>query len=116
MLTFNPRRVFKLRNIERPSSFLVKNGFSAMAASRLLAAASPMVKIKHLESLCLLLNCTLDDLFEWKPDRDAAVPDNHPLRALSGRETPRAISDLVKDLPIKKLADLESMIDELRSS
>lgn len=115
MLIFNPRRMFGLRGIERPNNFLVRNGFTSMIASRLLAAGLANIKVSNMGRLCELLNCTPNDLFDWRPSADAALPDNHALKALVRNEA-RPLADLLKDLPAEKLADLHLMIDELRKS
>jgi|GEM_PF-249537 len=115
MLIFNPRRMFALRGIERPNYLLRRNGFAPMPASRLLAgAADGSVKIKHIETLCKLLNCTPNDLFEYRQGRDEVIADNHPLKTLAPRDVPPSIVELIKDIPTEKLADLHSKIDELR--
>ena len=112
MLVFNPRRIFRLRGIERPNNFLVKNGFTPMIASRLLAPLSS-VKVSSVGRLCQLLNCTPNDLFDWKPATNSPLSKNHALNELV-REDVIHLTDLLKDIPAEKLADLHVMIDELR--
>jgi hypothetical protein len=114
MLIFNPRRIFGLRGIERPNHFLVKNGYTSMIASRLLAPGLSSLKINSIGRLCELLNCTPNDLFDWKPQPGTPVPENHALRSLVRDESLRSFNELLKDLPAEKLADLHVMIDELR--
>ena len=113
MLIFNPRRIFGLRGIERPNNFLVKNGFTPMIASRLLAVGLTNVKVSSVGKLCELLNCTPNDLFDWRPSGNTTLPENHALRSLV-REDRVHLTELLKDLPAEKLADLHAMIDELR--
>ena len=113
MLIFNPKRIFGLRGIERPNNFLVRNGFTAMIASRLLANGLPHVKVGNVGRLCELLNCTPNDLFDWKPAANTTLPENHALKTLV-REDPVHLTELLKDIPAEKLADLHAMIDELR--
>ena len=113
MLIFNPRRIFGLRGIERPNNFLVKNGFTAMIASRLLANGVTNVKVSNVGKLCELLNCTPNDLFDWKATNGMVLPENHALNALV-REEAQPLTEMLKDIPAEKLADLQAMIDELR--
>jgi hypothetical protein len=113
MLIFNPRRIFGLRGIERPNNFLVRNGFTSMIASRLLAHGASHVKVSNISRLCRLLNCSPNDLFDWKPEVSDPLPQNHPLQALVRQESAN-ITDLLKDIPLEKLPDLHAMIDELR--
>ena len=114
MLIFNPRRIFGLRGIDRPNHFLVKNGYTAMIASRLLAPTLSSLKVRSIGRLCELLNCTPNDLFDWRPQPGTTMPENHALKALVRDESMRSFHDLLKDLPAEKLADLHVMIDELR--
>lgn len=39
-------------------------------------------KPDYLERLCLLLNCTPNDLFDWSEDGKTVVHDTHALRTL----------------------------------
>jgi hypothetical protein len=112
MLTFNPRRIFRLRGIERPNNFLVKNGFTPMIASRLLAPLSN-VKVSSIGRLCELLNCTPNDLFDWKAASNSPLSENHALETLVRQDTVH-LTELLKDIPAEKLADLHAMIEEFR--
>lgn len=114
MLIFNPNRMFKLRGIDKPYSFLVKNGFGSTTASDIVNIRKPLVRTEYLETICYLLNCTPNDLYEWKPDNHRAVPENHPLRTLQKEEIP-PMFEVLKDLPIEKLADVQDFIRELRN-
>ena len=113
MLVFNPRRIFGLRGIERPNNFLVRNGFTSMVASRLLTHGLLHLNIRNVSRLCKILNCTPNDLFDWKPEPAEPLPQNHPLQSLVRQESAN-INDLLKDIPLEKLPDLHAMIDELR--
>jgi hypothetical protein len=114
MLNFNPGRIFRLRGIERPNNFLVKNGFTPMIASRLMSPLTN-VKVGTVGRLCELLNCTPNDLFDWTPSSDSTIPETHALKELV-REDAVHLIDLLKDIPAEKLADLHAMIDQLRKT
>lgn len=114
MLIFNPRRIFTLRGIENPTDFLAKNGISRSTASRLLNFYPSYVKIEYLEKICVLLNCTPGDLFEWKAGSKTQIPENHSLNTLHKHGAHKTFSEMVKDIPVDKLSQLEEMLDELR--
>lgn len=82
MLIFNPNRIFRLRGIERSYTYLVKQGVAAPSASKLLNGKTVHFKITHLEKICRILNCTPNDLFEWRSDEGAPVADSHALTTL----------------------------------
>ena len=64
----------------------------------------------------LLLNCTPNDLFEWREDNKTVVHDTHALRSLK-RETPaRSVADMTRDIPADKLEKLEKMLAELKET
>jgi hypothetical protein len=84
-------------------------------ASRFLKSKSRFVKISDIEKLCLALNCTPNDLFEWKPDANTVLTETHSLRALEKREQTKALQEIVKDIPSDKLALIEQLLNELKS-
>lgn len=114
MLKFNPKKVFALRGIEKTTNFLVKIGFSYPQASAFLKSESRFVKIRDIERLCLALNCTPNDLFEWQADNEAVLPENHSLKALSKSGEAKNLQELIKDIPSDRLALVESLLDELK--
>ena len=87
-----------MRGIERPYTFLVKYGFAAQTATDWSQNYIGCVRAEKLEKLCMLLNCTPNDLFEWREDNKTVVPDGHALR----------------DIPADKLEKLGEMLAELK--
>lgn len=115
MLIYNLRRILALRGIDKPHAFLVKNGFATSTASNMLSFYPIVFKVRSMEKLCIALNCTPNDLFEWRESENSAVPENHPLKSLV-REKVKHISEIVKDLPVEKLNELEAIINELKNA
>ncbi|HQU83039.1 MAG TPA: helix-turn-helix transcriptional regulator [Pyrinomonadaceae bacterium] len=114
MLKFNPKRIFDMRGIYKTTNFFVKLGFGYAKASRFLENKSQFVKIKDIEKICIALNCTPNDLFEWKPDANTVLPETHSLNALEKREQTKNLQELVKDIPSHKLALIEQLLNELK--
>jgi hypothetical protein len=115
MLIYNLRRVLALRGIDKPHAFLVKNGFPPSSASNMLSFYPVVFKVKALEKLCIALNCTPNDLFEWRASGDSVIPENHSLKTLV-KEKASPIAEMVKDLPVEKLSELEAIINGLKSA
>ena len=115
MMIFNPNRIFARRGIDKPHRFLVQNGFGSKTASDLINIRKPLVRTEYLERLCLLLNCTPNDLYEWTPDQEASIAENHPLRALEKAEIPPQMSELIKDSPVEKLSEVQNMLRGLKN-
>ncbi len=105
MLYFNPKRVFALRGIPNPLTYLMKNGFGRGTANNLLNFNNRSVKFEHLERLCVLLRCTPNDLYDWKPGKDLVAGDDHPLNALK-RTASKTPLEFMKELPLEKLDEM----------
>jgi len=116
MLIFNPRRIFAQRGIEKPSGMLVRNGLAPSTATRFLQAQTSLIKIEYIEKVCVLMHCTPNDLFAWKPDKKTILPENHPLRALERKEKIANIRELLSDLPVEKLSQIEAIVNDLKNS
>jgi DNA-binding Xre family transcriptional regulator len=113
MLIYNLRRILALRGIDKPHAFLVKNGFAASTASNMLRYYPVVFKVKALEKLCVALNCTPNDLFEWR-DKGEDLPENHSLNSLRKAAVTMKFSDIVKDLPLEKMREVESFLENLK--
>lgn len=115
MLVFNPRRIFALRGVAKPTSFFVKQGVAYSTAIKFMKAHSSMFKTSYVEMICIGMNCTPNDLFDWHEDSKTKLPEDHPLRALERKEKIKNISELLHDMPVEKLAQLEGLINELKN-
>jgi DNA-binding Xre family transcriptional regulator len=115
MLKFNVKKIFALRGIEKTTAFLVNLGMGYPAASRFLRAKSPYVKIRDIEKVCIALNCTPNDLFEWTADAKTVLPATHSLNALQKGENTRNLQEMIKDIPSDKLRLIETLLNELKN-
>lgn len=115
MLKFNPKNIIAKRGIERTTAFLVGQlGMDPSTASRFLKSKSRFVKISDIGKLCVALNCTPNDLFEWIPDTKTVLPETHSLNVLEKREQTKNLQEMVKDIPAHKLALIEQLLNELK--
>ncbi len=114
MLKFNPKNILIRRGIEKTTAFLVNLGMDYSTASRFLKSKSQFVKIRDIEKLCVALNCTPNELFEWEADKKTVLPETHSLNALGNRERPKELREMVKDIPPDKLALIENLLNELK--
>ena len=113
MLYFDVKRLLKLRGVQRPYTFLAKNGFVSQTAANLANNRVGHIKAEQIEKLCLLLNCEPSDLFSWKPDGGASVPENHPLKNLYRDKPSERLDEMLRKLPAGKMDKLAEMIEEL---
>jgi hypothetical protein len=49
--------------------------------------------LRELERLCLVLQCTPNDFYEWIPEEDSGTDANHPLNAI---KKSKKVIDLTK--------------------
>jgi hypothetical protein len=84
---------------------MMKNGFGRGTANNLLNFNNRSVKEVHLERLCVLLNCTPNDLYVWKPDNKLPVAEDHPIRSLA-RTSSKTPLEYLKELPLEKLDEI----------
>lgn len=112
MLHFNPRRMMSLRGIDKRFNFLSKNGFGRSAAHQIANSTSLSVKVEHISKLCVLLNCTPNDLFEWHRDTKTVLPEDHALQTLVKEGAgEKNLKELLLKLPPDKLAELEGLLE-----
>lgn len=113
MLAFQPYRIMRLRNIEKPFAFLKSHGFSHAMASKIIRGKCIEVKLAHIESLCHILRCQLTDLFAYQPDAKSPPTDHDTLAPLiRSAEPPGDLNAILLQLPIDRL---ESLTRELSS-
>ncbi len=115
MLYFNLTRLLKLRGVERPYSWLVVNGFVPQTAVRWAKNDIGYMRPAQMEKICLLLNCTPNDLFDWREDGKTVVHDTHALRTLIKHAPDTTIQTTLRELPLDKLEKLGEMLAELQS-
>jgi DNA-binding Xre family transcriptional regulator len=116
MLVFNPNRMFALRKIDKPHLALVKNGFAKSSATNLLNYVSRRLTIEHVEKLCLLLNCTPNDLFEWRSGKNETLDERHPLNALKRADKSESLTELINKIPVEKLAQIDDFLRDLQNA
>ncbi|MBI9060825.1 MAG: helix-turn-helix transcriptional regulator [Marinilabiliaceae bacterium] len=112
MLRYNFERILKAKGIERPYTYLMKNGFTDRIATRVNQNNVKRVDLSTVERLCLLFKCTPNDLMEWIPETTYQEDSSQPLNGL--RRTDQVI-DIIKalnDAPLDKLSDIEAFISE----
>ena len=110
MLVLNLSRIFKARAIEQPYKFLVTNGFVPFIAHKYKNSKVTQIRVDHIEKLCIALNCTPNDLFEWFPDNLLDNRDDHPLHTIRKRDKKIEINKLLSKLSMQKLEEVEKLI------
>ena len=99
MFVLNLEPLFKARNIEKPYTFLVNNGFTHHSAIRLTKSkVIKVMRMEHIERLCRILRCMPQDFLQWKQDTrnpmDALQPMHKWNRALPNISWEKTFTDL----------------------
>jgi len=115
MIYLNIKRLLDMRGIRQQFSYLVKNGFIGSTAHRFINGEERQIHLDHLERLCVLLNCSPNDLFGWTADKNMSVAENHPLQALSKPKKVPPLNELVNDIPIEKLDKIAELLNQLKN-
>ena len=111
MLQINLSRIFKARGIDQPYKFLVQNGFVPFTAHKYKNGKVEHIRLDHIEKLCVILNCTPNDLLEWRPDDLLDDTPNHPLQKIRTRDKKPDLSKLLSKYSLEKLEEIEQLLN-----
>lgn len=106
MLRYNFNRIFQIRGISRPYTFLTEHGFKKSYATRLIGGKINSMKADHMERFCLLLKCTPNDIMEWEPDNEEVNVESHPLKELIREEHLGKVKTILRNLPLEELDEV----------
>ena len=112
MLKFNISRILKEKGIERPYSYFISKGYQRDKAQRLGKDTLKTINLQTLEHLCVLFDCTPNELLEWKPGKEVQDVSTHPLRDLQRSDSPVNIKALLHAIPVTQLPEIEKLIKE----
>lgn len=111
MLFLNVTEICKVRQIERPYSFLVKAGISPHTANDIVNGYSRSIRMDHIEKICEALHCAPSDLFTYKPESTKKIAKNHPLNKLIPKTTEASLQQILKTVPLEKLKEFADAIN-----
>lgn len=113
MLIINLKRVMRLRGVEKRSKLLVALGMAPATARNFLAGDAQRIQLEHLEKICLALNCTPNDLFEWHPSPPQNInPETRALNKLNRQG--EDLGQLLGSLPLEKFEQIMDIMQELK--
>lgn len=106
MIRWNLKRIFTAKGVLTPNKFLIQNGHSKSYASSLMNGAVRSVSLDKLEMLCVSLNCTPNDLFDFVPDKKVSVPEGHALNSIRKSDFIEDIAKRMQDLPMEQIEEM----------
>lgn len=110
MIKLNLDRIFSVKGIRNPNTYLVKKGHSSGYATRLINNRAISVPFDKLEAFCIDFNCTPNDLFDYVPSKGQELPAGHALHTISKTEAIGEVNRLLNDMPLKKIEELYAIL------
>lgn len=108
MLKLSLVRALQLRGVKNHKQFLNDLNFASSSVKGFLNETAAQIKYEQLEALCVALNCTPNDLFEWQPDEKRQIQPNHSLNRLKKKN----LAQMLNDIPLEKFEQIDVLFDE----
>jgi len=113
MLFFNFARIFKLKGINRPFSYLTAIGYSAGYATKLTNNRVQEINLDRLEKFCRDFNCTPNDILDFRPYVNDTIAKDHVLHTLIKKEISNEIFAKINALPLEKIEQIHEIIKNI---
>jgi DNA-binding Xre family transcriptional regulator len=114
MIALDLARLLESKEIQNPLRYLKKEaGFSYHIGRKLLYGRMARLNYSYLEQLCLLLNCTPNELLYWKPAPGTKATDKIALSKLAGRQRKDNLVRKINQLPEEKIDQLREWVNKL---
>ena len=113
MIFFNFNRIFKIKGIVRPFSHLLKMGYSAGYATKLVNNRVNEINLTRLEKFCTDFNCTPNDILDFRPSENVLIPEDHALHSLTKKEVNTMIIQKINALPPDKIQQIHDIIKNM---
>ncbi|WP_276978870.1 helix-turn-helix transcriptional regulator, partial [Flavobacterium filum] len=99
MITLYIKEMLRYKNLKPTASTLAKMGISWITANNMLSNKAKSITFDHVEKLCIGLNCTPNELFNYKPDKKGVGPD-YVIHEIKKEGTPLALQDVLQRMPM----------------
>ncbi|MDI1318469.1 helix-turn-helix transcriptional regulator [Flavobacterium sp.] len=113
MLYFNFVRIFQLKGINKPFSYLCNTGYSAGYATKLTNNRVEQINLVRLEKFCKDFNCTPNDIFDFRPNSKDNLPKDHALNTLTKPEITNEILGKINSLSADKIQQIHDIIKNM---
>lgn len=114
MLIINLTGIFSARGITSPATYLRKNGFSYDTARSLSTSQMFRPSLSVIERLCVLLNCTPNDILEWIPEKDKSYGEDFALNSLKREKKQYNLLKMIKNIPLDKIDEIEKIVSGIK--
>ena len=115
MIRINLQHVLWLKNVHDARKYFVSKGINSTTAYRYARMTNKRFTFKELETLCLMFDCTPNDVFEWVPKREHAN-QGYALEKLIRTQEEESLIHVIAKLPVEELMDVKRYILEKSKS
>ena len=102
-----------MKGIARPFSYFLSLGYSGNMATRMANNRVGQMNLAMLEKICRDLNCTPNDLIDFKPSTNSALPKDHALHSLTKTEITNEVFEKINTLPLEKIQQIHDVIKSM---
>lgn len=113
MLYYNFSRLLKMKGIHRPFSYLISLGYSRGMATRLANNDCHRINLSMMLRICRDLNCTPNDIFDFRPTANSALPKDHALHSLTKEAISNEVLEKINTLPVEKIQQIHDIIKNM---
>lgn len=110
MLAFNFKRIFLIKGIKYPVTWLMQRGFSDKFASGVANDRYKRMNLADVERLCYVFQCTPNDLLEWTPKKEDEDVTTHFMSPLFRGKKVMDLTKTLNSVPFDKLLEIEKLI------
>lgn len=119
MFKFKMKQLLFGKCMDKPHVWMGENiGISTITASKMINNKLGSIRIEDLAKICVVLNCTPNDLFYWENDEVNQLPDTHAcITKLNPPTIDSTFQELLDTLNYQQVMELyqeaEKMIKEM---
>ncbi len=88
----------------------MKAGGTPHSANNLLNNKIRNIRFDHLEKICILLNCTPNDLMAWQENAHTILHNNHPLKQMQHKPEEDNLYHTLRGLPLQELKHIAGLV------
>lgn len=104
----------RLRGVDDQYNFLAKLGIAKSSVRKILDNEPFEIKLEQIEAICLALNCTPNDILEWRQNASQNVSETHSLNNLK-RSGDKDLPKLLNEIPLEKFEQIAGILQDLKS-
>ena len=112
MLKVDLNSLCRLKGIQNPSAFYYAHKIHRNTVQRYTHNELTRLSLEEIEKLCLMFNCTPNDLFVWVPGSGILPDEQHALDSLKKKQDDY-ISETLMKLSPEKIRELQGKILEV---